>query len=138
MFADVTRIATLDWLDKGLSLVVDIEPGGLDIQADRQMVEQVLINLLQNCEHVLTGQEHGRVMLSARLNKRGHVMIEVSDNGPGVADEITGRIFVPFFTTRRNGSGVGLALSRQIMIAHRGTILYANNEGGGACFTLVF
>jgi nitrogen fixation/metabolism regulation signal transduction histidine kinase len=138
LFADVTRIATLDWLDKGLALFVDIEPGELDIQADRQMVEQVLINLLQNCEHALTGQELGRVTLSARLNKRGHVTIEVSDNGPGVPEEIIGRIFVPFFTTRREGSGVGLALSRQVMIAHGGTILFANNDQGGACFTLVF
>ena len=138
LFADVTRITTLGWQDKGLALIVDIEPGELDIQADRQMVEQVLINLLQNCAHALNDQAQGQVTLNAKLNKRGHVTIEVSDNGPGVPEEIVGKIFVPFFTTRREGSGVGLALSRQVMIAHGGTILFANNEQGGACLTLVF
>jgi signal transduction histidine kinase len=138
LFADVTRITTLGWQEKGLALIVDVEPGELDIQADRQMVEQVLINLLQNCAHALNDQAQGQVTLAAKLNKRGHVTIEVSDNGPGVPEEIVGKIFVPFFTTRREGSGVGLALSRQVMIAHGGTILFANNEQGGACFTLVF
>jgi C4-dicarboxylate-specific signal transduction histidine kinase len=102
------------------------------------MVEQVLINLLQNCAHALSDQAQGQVTLAAKLNKRGHVTIEVSDNGPGVPEEIVSKIFVPFFTTRREGSGVGLALSRQVMIAHGGTILFANNEQGGASFTLVF
>ncbi len=138
LFADVTRIATHDWLSRGLLTIVNIEPAELDVQADRQMIEQTLINLLQNCEHALMDTEQGRVTLSARLNRRGRVTIEVADNGPGVPQKIVSRIFVPFFTTRREGSGVGLALSRQVMIAHGGTISFSNVDGGGARFTLVF
>lgn len=138
LFADVTRIATHDWLSRGLLTIVNIEPAELDVQADRQMIEQTLINLLQNCEHALMDTEQGRVTLSARLNRRGRVTIEVTDNGPGVPQKIVSRIFVPFFTTRREGSGVGLALSRQVMIAHGGTISFSNVDGGGARFTLVF
>jgi signal transduction histidine kinase len=74
----------------------------------------------------------------ARLNKRGHVSIEISDNGPGIPDDIVRRIFVPFFTTKREGSGVGLALSRQVMIAHGGTISVSPGDQGGTRFTLVF
>lgn len=138
LFADVTRIATLDWLEKDLALITNIEPGELDVHADRQMIEQVLINMLQNCEYALQETEHGQVVLSARLNKRGHVTVEVSDNGPGIPQEIATRIFVPFYTTRREGSGVGLALSRQVMVVHGGTISFTNNESGGARFTLIF
>ena len=138
LFADVTRMTTSDWLGKGLALTTNVDPSELDVFADRQMVEQVLINLLQNCEHAIIDTKHGQVALSARLNQRGHVTLEVSDNGPGIPDDIASRIFVPFYTTRREGSGVGLALSRQVMIAHRGTITFTNNEQGGARFTLVF
>lgn len=138
LFSDVTRMATVDWLKKGLALLINIEPGELDVYADRQMVEQVLINLLQNSEHALTGADLGQVTLSARLNHLGGVTIEVSDNGPGIPAEIAAKIFVPFFTTRPDGSGVGLALSRQIMIAHGGTISFTNNEQSGARFALAF
>jgi|TARA_B100001971_G_C18253432_1_gene580082 signal transduction histidine kinase len=138
LFKEVARMATSDWLDKGLALITQVEPSELDVFADRQMIEQVLINLLQNSEHALLDAKDGLVSLSARLNQRGHVTIEVSDNGPGIPEEIISRIFVPFYTTRREGSGVGLALSRQVMIAHRGMITFANNEKGGARFTLVF
>ncbi len=119
-------------------LIVDDDAGELDVYADRQMVEQVLINLLQNCEHALAGADLGQITLSARLNHLGGVTIEVSDNGPGIPAEIAAKIFVPFFTTRPDGSGVGLALSRQIMIAHGGTISFTNNEQGGARFALAF
>ena len=78
------------------------------------------------------------IQLSGRLNRRGNVIIEVGDNGPGVAEEIARKIFVPFFTTRRGGSGVGLALARQVMIAHGGFIRVAASEAGGAKFTLTF
>ena len=72
------------------------------------------------------------------MNRRGHVMLEVIDDGPGISEDIASRIFVPFYTTRREGSGIGLALSRQIMLAHGGTITFNNRPSGGATFTLIF
>ena len=100
------------------------------------MIEQILINLLQNSQQALG--ETGKVRMSARLNKRGHVYIEISDNGPGIPDDIRQKIFVPFFTTKRDGSGVGLALARQIMISHGGSITVSENDLGGACFSMNF
>ena len=138
LFSEVSRMTTVNWLEKNIRLLTNIDPEELDLFADRQMVEQVLINLLQNCEHALAPVDHGEVVMTARLNKRGHVTIEVSDNGPGIPQETIPRIFVPFFTTRREGSGVGLALSRQVMLAHSGAISFANNDRGGARFTLAF
>lgn len=138
LFADVIKLSTVNWDQKGLSLITNIEPSQLDLFADRDMVEQILINILQNSEYALEEVANGRVSLMARLNKRGHVTIEVSDNGPGIPEDIVRKIFVPFFTTKREGSGVGLALSRQVMIAHGGTISVSSNDQGGARFTLVF
>lgn len=137
MLSDVRTMATVGWEAAGIRLTTSIEPPELETIADRQMICQVLINLMQNAEQALANHG-GSVDLSARLNQRGHVAIEVADDGPGIPQEVADRIFVPFFTTRKEGSGVGLALSRQIMIAHGGTISFANRPEGGARFTLTF
>jgi signal transduction histidine kinase len=76
--------------------------------------------------------------LKAFLNKRGHVVIEVSDNGKGIPEDIGNKIFVPFYTTKPKGSGVGLALTRQIMLAHSGAIKYEVKETGGTIFRMTF
>lgn len=136
LFGSVTNLAAVDWPDKGLELEIDVEPEQLDLHADRGMIEQTLINLLQNSQQALG--DGGKVRMHARLNKRGHVCIEISDNGPGIPVDIRQKIFVPFFTTKREGSGVGLALARQIMIAHGGSIAVADNALGGASFTMNF
>ena len=102
------------------------------------MLEQVLINMMQNSGQALVGKEDATVWLLARLNRRGRVTIEVADNGPGVPADIARRIFVPFFTTKREGSGVGLALTRQVMIAHGGAVSLSERPGGGAQFSLTF
>jgi two-component system nitrogen regulation sensor histidine kinase NtrY len=146
LFDDVCKLSAANWAEKGWSMMINVEPIELDVFADRQMMEQVLINLLRNAENAFEGDgqsDQGRVLLSGSLNRRGHVVIEVADNGPGIDEDVVDRIFVPFYTTRREGSGVGLALSRQVMIAHGGTILFSNvitaeETRGGARFTLVF
>lgn len=86
----------------------------------------------------MAGAIGSKVSLTAKLNRRGHLGIEISDNGPGIAEEIKRKVFVPFYTTKREGSGVGLAFSRQVMIAHSGSINVVNNSESGAKFTLVF
>jgi two-component system nitrogen regulation sensor histidine kinase NtrY len=102
------------------------------------MLEQVLLNLLQNAEHAVENCMSPKVNLNAFLNKRGHVVIEVSDNGKGIPDEIGNKIFVPFYTTKQQGSGVGLALTRQIILAHGGAIKYELRETGGTVFRMTF
>jgi two-component system nitrogen regulation sensor histidine kinase NtrY len=138
LFAQVTKLSTQKWAAKGISLSMQIQPQNLQVEVDQGMVEQVLINLLQNAEQALQTIEQPQVLLSANLNLRGHVVIEVGDNGKGVADDISRKIFVPFYTTKREGSGVGLALTRQVMMAHGGSVKVGKSQLGGASFTLVF
>jgi two-component system nitrogen regulation sensor histidine kinase NtrY len=134
----VTRLSTQHWQEKNISLISNIYPGELEINIDIGMVEQMLINLLQNAEHALQGLSNPEVKVCAFLNRRGHVVIEVSDNGHGIADDIGKKIFVPFFTTKIEGSGVGLALSHQVMLSHDGKIKFEQNDKGGALFRLTF
>ena len=138
LFDEMAALFEEEWHDKHILLVTHIEPTELDVSADREMLEQVLINMLKNAGHALEGREQAQVWLLARLNRRGRVTIEVADNGPGIAPDVAERMFVPFYTTKREGSGVGLALTRQVMIAHGGSVGHAEREGGGAQFSLTF
>ncbi|MDH5310258.1 MAG: ATP-binding protein [Gammaproteobacteria bacterium] len=138
LLAAAGDLARAEWPHTRAELEIRVDPPGLDVQADPDLLEPVLLNLLRNAYQATSHVERPRIELSARLNRRGNVMIEVSDNGPGVPDELTRKIFVPFFTTKEGGSGVGLALARQVMIAHGGFIRVARSEAGGARFSLTF
>ena len=138
VFDSVEKLALAEWPDKRVSFTREITPPELDVYADRDLLEPVLLNLLRNAWQSTTHTENPEVSLTARLNRRNNVVIAVSDNGPGVPDDIATKIFVPFFTTKEGGSGVGLALARQVMIAHGGFIRLTTNESGGATFSLTF
>ncbi len=138
LFQQSCSLATQSWPSKGIELISSIEPSELEVNADSGMIEQLLINLLQNAEHAVEKEGSPKVSINAFLNLRGHVVIQVSDNGIGIAEDVGQQIFVPFYTTKISGSGVGLALARQIMIAHGGTIKYTTNQSGGAEFSLMF
>ncbi len=138
MFSSTTQLFASAVTYSDIDVCVAIEPEQLDLNADRGMLEQILINLLTNAQQALENNAAGLITLSARLNRRGHVQIQIEDNGPGIDPELLHRIFVPFFTTRREGSGVGLALARQIMIVHGGAITAGQADSGGARFTLTF
>jgi len=138
LFAQVHNIATQDWEQKGIQFSSQIIPSELDINIDSDMIEQLLINLLQNAEQAVESIKKPQISMQASLNKRGHVVIDIIDNGKGVADDIAKKIFVPFFTTKKQGSGVGLALTRQVMIAHGGKVKLEKSESGGALFRLIF
>jgi signal transduction histidine kinase len=98
----------------------------------------VLLNLLRNAWQATQEKEQPRIELRGHMNRRGHTVIEIVDNGPGIPDQLATKIFVPFFTTREGGSGVGLALARQVMIAHGGFIRLTRSDGEGATFSLTF
>ena len=95
-----------------------------------------LINLLINAIQAVGKKADARINLNAFLNNQGRVIIEVEDNGPGIPDEVKEKIFIPFFTTKKDGSGIGLSLSRQIMRLHRGTINVNSIPGKKTVFTL--
>jgi nitrogen fixation/metabolism regulation signal transduction histidine kinase len=138
LFQQSCSLATQQWNKKGIKIQLNIQPSELEVTVDKDMLEQVLLNLLQNAEHAVESATSPKVSLNAFLNKRGHVVIEVSDNGKGIPDEIGNKIFVPFYTTKQQGSGVGLALTRQIMLAHGGAIKYEVKTTGGTIFRMTF
>ena len=137
LFESVAKIAAAEWPDSKQMLTYDVDPEGLDVYADQVLLEPVLLNLLRNAWQATLNTDNPKIEMQGRFNSRGNVVIDVSDNGPGVPDDLTRKIFVPFFTTKEQGSGVGLALARQVMTAHGGYIRLAQ-DGTGARFTLTF
>lgn len=120
----------------GIQVSVEVVPSSLEIQADPALVDQLLVNLVKNAIESLEQQTEKRLCLTASMDF-GRVLIKIIDNGPGIPDEILDQVFVPFFTTKRSGSGIGLSLSRQIMTAHGGEIAVESNKTG-TTITLMF
>jgi two-component system nitrogen regulation sensor histidine kinase NtrY len=138
LFSHVGQLMKADLDEKNIEFQSAIAPETLELTADPDLVEQVLINLLRNAAQALNGRENGRIDLMAQLDRRGRVVIRVRDNGPGILADVQERIFIPFFTTKRDGSGIGLSLSRQIMRVHRGTISVQSKLNEETVFTLRF
>lgn len=120
-----------------ITFAVNCESEYLSVQADAEMIEQVLINLVKNSVEALSDTPNGRIDMRASYTS-GAVIIDVSDNGPGIIQEALNRIFVPFFTTKKTGSGIGLSLSRQIMQMHHGSLSVESEPGVMTVFRLKF
>jgi signal transduction histidine kinase len=138
LFDSVEQLLRASFKEKIIILNTKVEPGSLELAADPEMVEQVLINLILNAIQALDGKINAMIDLTARMDERGRVIIQVADNGPGIIPEVLEKIFIPFFTTRPEGSGIGLSLSRQIMRLHRGTINARSEPNVETVFTLRF
>jgi signal transduction histidine kinase len=109
-----------------------------NIQADQELLEMVLINLLKNAKEAVGSQAEPVIELRGRLDHEQRVLLEVKDNGPGIIPEAQERIFIPFYTTKKTGSGIGLALSRQIMQLHNGSLTVKSEPMVFTIFTLRF
>lgn len=110
----------------------------LQLMIDRSQIEQVLINLVKNACEACENQPNPRVDVFVSLQDERKCCIDVSDNGIGILPEVQERIFVPFFTTKTNGSGIGLSLCKQIMNQHGGTIRVTSQQNHGTTFSLEF
>jgi signal transduction histidine kinase len=110
----------------------------LMIEGDMVLIEQVLINLIINAIDSVKNQQNPKITISVFQNNQQRTIIEVRDNGVGMSDELMDKIFVPFFTSKPNGSGIGLSLSKQIMALHKGTITVNSVEKQGTSFRLGF
>lgn len=119
-----------------VDLTINVHPDTLHVRADRALLDQVLINLVRNAAQALHAVERKKLTLSGKLDY-GRVLIQVIDNGPGIPEALKDQIFIPFFTTKRDGSGIGLSLSRQIMTAHGGEIA-AMGDGDSTVMSLLF
>ena len=123
---------------EGVRLTLSVTPDTLTIDVDPDLMCQVLINLMRNAAEA--ARDHAatpRVELSFSLIPGGRVQIEVADNGAGVPDSLAQDVFLPFFTTKAKGTGVGLSLARQVVLAHRGSIGLGRSDSGGALFRIL-
>lgn len=122
---------------KNITIDVDIDPPDLMLLADAKQLEQVMINLIKNSVEAINDFKNGRIILRA-FSKEDNTFIQVEDNGHGIPGDILDNIFVPFFTTKDKGSGIGLSLSRQIILLHEGTISVHSVPDVKTVFTLMF
>ena len=124
---------------KGIKLNLSIEPQDLTFKIDKELIDQVLINLLQNAVHALeenSGEKY--IIVKAYINEYDRPTLLIRDNGSGIDEEALSKIFIPFFTTKKQGSGIGLSLSKQIMRKHGGAISVKSVMNEGTEFTLRF
>jgi nitrogen fixation/metabolism regulation signal transduction histidine kinase len=123
---------------QGIGFALSVSPETLTLDIDPDLMCQVLLNLLKNgAEAAREGGGEPALWLSFKGLPRGRVRIDVADNGKGVPDNLRQDVFLPFFTTKKAGSGVGLSLARQVVLAHRGSIAIADRDSGGAVFRIV-
>jgi signal transduction histidine kinase len=107
------------------------------VTADPDLIDQVIINLLLNSVDAVKDTENAKIRMTA-MESNGRVKIEVKDNGHGIKPDIMDKIFMPFFTSKKHGSGIGLSLSRQIMHLHKSSISVRSKLNEGTAFTLTF
>ena len=138
MFENVRRLLRVQIEEHDLRCTVEINPDPLEFTADPELIEQVLINLTLNAMQAVEGRDGARIEMRARIDRRSRPVLQIADNGPGIAPDVQERIFVPFFTTKEDGSGIGLSLSRQIMRLHGGTLTVRSEPDVETVFTLRF
>lgn len=123
---------------KNITLLSSTEPESIELHVDEKLIEQVLINLVKNSVQALDGCVEGKIVIRGYYNKRGRPSIQVSDNGQGILKDVIDKVFIPFFTTKRSGSGIGLSLSRQILRLHGGSITAQSIPNQETIFTMTF
>lgn len=141
----VVQLAVAQHKDLKINIESFVQPEDLRLHADAAQMEMVLLNLVKNAREAIasgnnssSGSSSPRITLRAGADSKGHPFIEVEDNGPGIPPELLEEIFIPFFTTKSTGTGVGLSISRQIMQLHGGDIRVSSAAGSGARFVLEF
>ena len=138
LFNSIQTLLAPQLMEQHIELAISVEPTDLLLQADSQLMEQVLINLVLNAAHAVAGRPQPQIQLMGKIGDNNRVTVEVIDNGTGIPADLLDSIFIPFFTTRPNGSGIGLSLAKQIMHLHKGSIQVQSVEGVGSVFRLVF
>lgn len=138
LLKNVTSLFKNEIKENNVNLEVSISDSNMTLNADEQLIEQVLINLIKNSIHALKDIQNAKIRIEAYTNNNGRRTIIVSDNGEGILPDVLERVFIPFFTTKPKGSGIGLSLSKQILRLHGGTISAFSDPYIETRFTLVF
>ncbi|GAB3175632.1 sensor histidine kinase [Telluribacter humicola] len=137
LLRDVTQLLQANLTSAGIQWQVDVNPENLTIKADYDQLQQVLINLVKNALEAFSKQPNPLIELTAYLNDNQSVIIEVRDNGDGIEPEALEKIFIPFYTTKKTGSGIGLSLSRQILQQHGGQLTAHSKVDEGTVFSMI-
>lgn len=138
LFESLSQLMRPTLEKKKIELEIILRDPTLAIEADINLIEQVLINLLVNAIEAVKESEEPRLTLSAEVQSNNRTLVKVADNGMGMPPELLDKIFIPFFSTRKTGSGIGLSLCKQIMLLHKGNIQVQSSPGNGATFILQF
>jgi nitrogen fixation/metabolism regulation signal transduction histidine kinase len=138
LLEELTMLHRRDLNDRGIQLSISVYPEDLTLSADKNMIEQVLINLIRNAIQAFEDQDEKKIEIKVFVNEKSRAVISVKDNGTGIDPEAMEKIFIPFFTTKKSGSGIGLSLSRQIMRVHQGTLTVKSTVGKGTEFFMRF
>jgi PAS domain S-box-containing protein len=137
-FIDNTiTLINVEPIGENIKISHEVKPENLEISADKKQISQVLINLIKNALEALKNLEDGIIYIRGEINENGRAQITVTDNGPGISNDLADKIFIPFFTTKESGSGIGLSLSRQIMQLHGGSIK-VDSIPQNTTFTIIF
>jgi len=138
LFENLNSLMRPSFEKKNIELEIILRDPTLAVEADLNLIEQVMINLLVNAVEAVKDRENPRITLAAEVHNNNKTLVKVIDNGMGMPPELLDKIFIPFFSTRKSGSGIGLSLCKQIMLLHKGNIQVQSTEGAGAAFILQF
>ncbi len=138
LFENLNQLMQPTLEQKNIELEIILKDPDISLSVDSNLVDQVLINLLVNAIEAVKEKELPRIALSAYYSNDNKTTIKIADNGAGMSEEVLDKIFIPFFSTRKTGSGIGLSLCKQIMMLHKGSIQVQSKEGEGTAFMLVF
>ncbi|MCB0504865.1 MAG: HAMP domain-containing histidine kinase [Cyclobacteriaceae bacterium] len=138
LMEEINLLLSKELIEHQIGYSSSVKPDDLTIEADKALIEQVLINLIKNAMQAFDEETNRLVQVSAYKDDKGRPVITVKDNGCGIDEEAMSRIFVPFFTTKKSGSGIGLSLSRQIMRKHKGTLTVNSQVDEGTEFIMRF
>jgi len=134
---EIMRLALANAADRQIDARIEVEPGTMNLNADPELLAQALLNLLRNSMRATADRDEPIVVLALAREPNGHFRLEVRDNGPGIPDDRREDIFLPFYTTHKGGSGVGLSFARQVALAHGGSICALEAPEGGANLRMV-
>jgi signal transduction histidine kinase len=138
LFANLHQLMQPTFEQKKVELEIILRNPEIQMQADANLLEQVFINLIVNALEAVKEKENPKIILSADQALDKKIILKVADNGQGMPEEVMDKIFIPFFSTKKTGSGIGLSLCKQIIMLHKGTIQVQSMEGKGSVFVMQF
>ena len=138
LFENICVLLKEELAKSGIQLQTELNPKDLELIADQDLIQMILINLIKNAKEAMEKSNTKTIILKSGINSQSLPFIQVIDHGEGIVPEALERIFVPFFTTKKSGSGIGLAISRQIMNLHKGNLEVESIPGKRTVFTMKF